>query len=53
LGENALRREENIITELSNPLPGNSSVNTVQHATTEAAVFFMSVVTTQQWIMMM
>jgi hypothetical protein len=28
-----------IVTDLSNALPGNSSVNTVQHATIEEAVF--------------
>jgi hypothetical protein len=28
-----------IVTDLINALPGNSSVNTVQHATTEEAVF--------------
>jgi hypothetical protein len=27
------------VTDLINALPGNSSVNTVQHATTEEAVF--------------
>jgi hypothetical protein len=29
----------NIVTDLINVLPGNSSVNTVQHATIEEAVF--------------
>jgi hypothetical protein len=29
----------NIVTDLSNALPGNSSVNTVKHATREEAVF--------------
>jgi hypothetical protein len=29
-----------IVTDLMNALPGNSSVNTVQHATIEEAVFF-------------
>jgi hypothetical protein len=29
----------NIVTDLINALPGNSSVNTVQHATVEDAVF--------------
>jgi hypothetical protein len=29
----------NIVTDLINALPGNSSVNTVQHATIEEAVF--------------
>jgi hypothetical protein len=32
----------NIVTDLVNALPGNSSVNTVQHATIEEAVFSMS-----------
>jgi hypothetical protein len=32
----------NIVTELINPLPGNSSVNTVKHATRDEAVFTMS-----------
>jgi hypothetical protein len=35
----------NILTDLINPLPGNSSVNTVQHATIEETVFSMSAVT--------
>jgi hypothetical protein len=30
-----------IVTDLINVLPGNSSVNTVQHATTEEAVFLL------------
>jgi hypothetical protein len=29
----------NIVTDLINALPGNSSVNTVQHATIDEAVF--------------
>jgi hypothetical protein len=29
----------NIVTDLINALPGNSSVNTVQHVTIEEAVF--------------
>jgi hypothetical protein len=29
----------NILTDLINALPGNSSVNTIQHATIEEAVF--------------
>jgi hypothetical protein len=33
------RREDNIVTDLMNELPGNSSVNTVQHAAIEEAVF--------------
>jgi hypothetical protein len=33
-------------THLINALPGNSSVNTVQHATIEEAVFSVSAVTT-------
>jgi carbon monoxide dehydrogenase subunit G len=35
----------NIVTDLINALPGNSSVNTVQNATVEEAVFSVSVVT--------
>jgi hypothetical protein len=30
---------DNIVTDLINVLPGNSSVNTVQHATIEEAIF--------------
>jgi hypothetical protein len=33
------RLKENIVTDLVNALPGNSSVNTVQQATVEEAVF--------------
>jgi hypothetical protein len=32
----------NIVTDLMNVLPGNSSVNTVQHATIDEAMFSMS-----------
>jgi hypothetical protein len=32
----------NIVTDLINALPGNSSVNMVQHATIDDAVFSMS-----------
>jgi hypothetical protein len=44
----------NIVTDLINALPGNSSVNTVQHATIDEAVFSMSsaprpVLVTDQW----
>jgi hypothetical protein len=38
------------VTVLINALPGNSSINTAQHATIEEAVFSMSAVTSQQWI---
>jgi hypothetical protein len=31
----------NIVTDLVNALPGNKSVNTVQHATIDEAVFSM------------
>jgi hypothetical protein len=34
-----LFKEEHILTELINALPGNSSINTVQYATIEEAVF--------------
>jgi hypothetical protein len=40
----------NIVTDVVNELPGNSSVNTVQHTTIEEAIFSMSAVTSQQWI---
>jgi hypothetical protein len=33
------KREDNIVTDLITALQGNSSINTVQHATTEEAVF--------------
>jgi hypothetical protein len=39
-----------IVTDLINALPGNISVNTVQDATIEEAVFSVSAVTSQQWI---
>jgi hypothetical protein len=35
-----LRRNKNTVTDLINALPGSSSVNTVQHATIDEAVFF-------------
>jgi hypothetical protein len=34
--------EEYLVKDLSNALPGNSSVNTVQHVTINEAVFSMS-----------
>jgi hypothetical protein len=37
----------NIVTDLINALPGNSSANTVQHATIEEAVFSVSAVTSR------
>jgi hypothetical protein len=37
--------DEYIATDLMNALPGNSSVNTVQQATIEEDVFFVSAVT--------
>jgi hypothetical protein len=36
-----------IVTDLINALPGNSSVNTVQHATIEEAAFSVSAVTSR------
>jgi hypothetical protein len=39
-----------IVTDLINALPGNSPVNTVQHATIEKAVFSVSAVTSQQQV---
>jgi hypothetical protein len=41
------------VTGFINALPGNSSVNTAQHATIEEAVFFVSAVTSQQLIVIM
>jgi hypothetical protein len=40
--------KDNIVTDLINALPGNSSVNTVQHGTTEEAVFSVSAVTSHR-----
>jgi hypothetical protein len=40
-----------IVADFINALPGNSSVNTAQHATIEEAVFSVSAVTSQQWIL--
>jgi hypothetical protein len=37
-----------IETDLINALPGNSHVNTIQHATTEEAVISVSAVMSQQ-----
>jgi hypothetical protein len=45
-----LNSDDCFVTDLINALPGNSSVNTVQHATTQEAVFSVSAVTSQQWI---
>jgi hypothetical protein len=42
LGKTRSKLEDNIVTDLNNALPGNSSVNTVQHRTVGEAVFFMS-----------
>jgi hypothetical protein len=39
LPTNILQEYEDIITDLIKALPGNSSVNAVQHATIEEAVF--------------
>jgi hypothetical protein len=36
-------KKKYIVTDLMNALPGNSSVNKVQHATIDEAVFSMSV----------
>jgi hypothetical protein len=36
------------VTDLINALPGNNSVNTVQHATTDEAVFY-AVRAEQRW----
>jgi hypothetical protein len=39
LGRQRCRWVDNTVMDLINALPGNSSVNTVQHATIEEAVF--------------
>jgi hypothetical protein len=39
--------KEHNLTDLMNALPGNSSVNTAQHATIEEAMFYVSAVTSQ------
>jgi hypothetical protein len=39
LGRPRLKWEDNIVADLINALPGNSSVNTIQHAAIEEAVF--------------
>jgi hypothetical protein len=41
----------NAVTDLINALSDNSSVNTTQHTTLEEAVFSVSALTSQQWIM--
>jgi hypothetical protein len=41
MSRNIIFVEINIVTDLINGLPGNSSVNTVQHATVDEAVFSM------------
>jgi hypothetical protein len=38
---------QNILTDLINALPGNSSVNTVTHTTIEEVVFSVSAVSTR------
>jgi hypothetical protein len=38
IGRTRHRWEDDIVTDLINALPGNSSVNTIQHATMEKAV---------------
>jgi hypothetical protein len=40
---------KNIVTDLINALPGNSSVNMVQHATIDEAFFFYVVCVEQRW----
>jgi hypothetical protein len=45
--ESVLNKGTHIVTDLINTLPDNSSVNTVQHATIEEAVFSVSAVTSQ------
>jgi hypothetical protein len=46
-GKNIASEKESILTDLINALPGNSSVNTAQHAKIEEAVFSVSEVTSQ------
>jgi hypothetical protein len=47
----SLRLLETIVTDLINTLPGNSSVNMVQHATIEEAVFPIDVTDAQiDWL---
>jgi hypothetical protein len=41
-GESRRRLEDNIVMDLINALPGNSSVNMAKHATIDDAVFSMS-----------
>jgi hypothetical protein len=41
--ENALQVNEDIVADFINALPGNSSVNTVQHTTIDEILFSMSV----------
>jgi hypothetical protein len=42
----------NILTDLINALPGNSFVNTAQHATTEEVLFsYVRGDVTQRWVM--
>jgi hypothetical protein len=38
---NKILRYDSNVTDLMNALPGNSSVNTVQHATTDEDVFYV------------
>jgi hypothetical protein len=47
LGRKVYQYYYNVVTDLINALPGNSSVNTVQHATVGEAVFFVSAVTSR------
>jgi hypothetical protein len=44
----SLAKKRNIVTDLINALPGNSSVNTVQHTTIDEAVFYV-VRAEQRW----
>jgi hypothetical protein len=43
----AMIQVDGIVTDLMNALPGNSSVNTAQHATIEEAVFSVPAVTSK------
>jgi hypothetical protein len=42
-----------IVTDLINALPGNSSVNKVQHATIEEAVLHVRGDVTKRWVVVM
>jgi hypothetical protein len=49
-GKNGISQHPKSILLHVHPLPGHSSVNMFQHATIEEAVFSVSAVTSQQWM---